>query len=183
MKFIRLIGQYRSHRRSTCDFVAERGPFPARARPIRTTELRFGGSIRNVSFARRSIVIALIAVCTARDAAAQAAPPSDPAKADSIKSDSVHTVAPTIAGKHNILPVVESTVFLTLLNIYDRIFLADAMQDGKKVYSSTFASTWEHLRKQNWVHDQDPFNVNQFEHPYQGSMMYGFARSSELRWK
>lgn len=90
----------------------------------------------------------------------------------------MHSVAPTIAGKHNILPVVESTVFLTLLNIYDRIFLADAMQDGKKVYSSTFASTWEHLRKQNWVHDQDPFNVNQFEHPYQGSMMYGFARSS-----
>jgi hypothetical protein len=52
------------------------------------------------------------------------------------------------------------------------------MQDGKKVYSSTFATTWDHLKDQTWVHDQDPFNVNQFAHPYQGATMYALARSS-----
>jgi hypothetical protein len=58
--------------------------------------------------------------------------------------------------------------FLVLLNVYDQIFYSNATEDGKKVYSSTFSSTWDHLRKQNWVFDKDPFNVNQFAHPYQG---------------
>ena len=31
-----------------------------------------------------------------------------------------------------------------------------------------------------WVHDSDPFGVNQFGHPYQGSMYHGFARSAGL---
>ena len=78
----------------------------------------------------------------------------------------------------NFLPAGEIVGFLTMLSIYDRIARADEMQDGKKVYSSTFASTWEHLRTQRWVHDQDPFNINQFAHPYQGATMYGLARST-----
>ena len=81
-------------------------------------------------------------------------------------------------GKRNLLPVAENTIFLALLSGYDRIAYASQTQDGKKVYSSTPASTWDHLRTQTWVYDQDPFNINQFQHPYQGSMMYGFARSS-----
>ena len=59
---------------------------------------------------------------------------------------------------------------------------ATDVQDGKKVYSSTLSSTWDHLRDKRWVHDQDPFNVNQFEHPYQGATMYGLARSSGHRF-
>ena len=86
--------------------------------------------------------------------------------------------ADTTGGKSNLVPVVEITGFLTLLSVYDRFAYANAMQDGKKVYSSTFSSTWDHLREQRWVHDQDPFNVNQFEHPYQGATMYGLARSA-----
>jgi hypothetical protein len=31
---------------------------------------------------------------------------------------------------------------------------------------------------QRWVFDIDPFNTNQFQHPFQGATMYGFARSS-----
>jgi hypothetical protein len=84
----------------------------------------------------------------------------------------------TSGGKSNVLPVVENAGFLTLLNIYDRIAFPDEVQDGKKVFSSTFSSTWDHLREQRWVHDPDPFNVNQFEHPYQGATMYALARSS-----
>lgn len=84
----------------------------------------------------------------------------------------------TAGGRSNIIPAVEITTFLVALNVYDRFAYANQYQDGKKVYSSTFSSTRDHLRQQQWVHDQDPFNVNQFQHPYQGAMMYGFARTS-----
>ena len=86
----------------------------------------------------------------------------------------------TGAGKSYLIPALEVPGFLALLNGYDRIFYPNDIQDGKKVYSSTFSSTWEHLRRQNWVFDQDPFNVNQFAHPYQGATMFGLARSSGL---
>jgi hypothetical protein len=88
----------------------------------------------------------------------------------------------TGANKSYLIPALEVPGFLVLLNIYDRIAYPDQMQDGKKVYSSTFSSTWDHLRTQNWVFDQDPFNINQFAHPYQGATMYGLARSSGLNF-
>lgn len=82
--------------------------------------------------------------------------------------------------KDYLIPALEVPGFLALLNIYDRFAYPNQMQDGKKVYSSTFSTTWDHVRKQNWVFDQDPFNINQFAHPYQGATMYGLARSSGL---
>src|ERR1043166_1516708 len=77
--------------------------------------------------------------------------------------------ADTSEKRSNILPVIETGGFLSLLSVYDRIAYANDVQDGKKVYSATLSTTWDHLRQQNWVHDQEPFNVNQFEHPYQGA--------------
>lgn len=88
----------------------------------------------------------------------------------------------TGANRSYLIPALEVPGFLVLLNIYDRIAYPDQTQDGKKVYSSTFSSTWDHLREQNWVFDQDPFNINQFAHPYQGATMYGLARSSGLNF-
>jgi hypothetical protein len=88
----------------------------------------------------------------------------------------------TGANKSYLIPALEIPGFLGLLNIYDRLAYPDKMQDGKKVYSSTFSSTWDHLRYQHWVYDEDPFNINQFAHPYQGATMYGFARSSGLNF-
>jgi hypothetical protein len=82
--------------------------------------------------------------------------------------------------KSYLIPGLEVPGFLVLLNIYDRIAYPNQTEDGKKVYSSTFSSTWEHLSKQHWVFDKDPFNINQFAHPYQGATMYGLARSSGL---
>lgn len=110
---------------------------------------------------RRALLAAVLAGVAARASPAQAGASAD-----------------TTGGKSNVLPAVEITGFLVLLSAYDRFAYADAMQDGKRVYSSTLASTWDHLRTQRWVHDQDPFNVNQFEHPYQGATMYGLARSA-----
>ncbi len=86
----------------------------------------------------------------------------------------------TGAGKSYLIPALEVPGFLILLSGYDRLAYPNQMQDGKKVYSSTFSSTWDHLRRQHWVFDQDPFNINQFAHPYQGATMYGLARSSGL---
>jgi hypothetical protein len=86
----------------------------------------------------------------------------------------------TGAGKSYLIPALEVPGFLGLLSIYDRMAYPDQTQDGIKVYSSTFTSTWNHLRKQHWVYDEDPFNINQFAHPYQGATMYGLARSSGL---
>jgi len=125
--------------------------------------------MRNI--VRESILIALLAGVPASRAIAQTgaavpdtllpAPPAD-------TSDS----------RSKLLPVLEITGFLALLNAYDRVTYPNEMQDGKKVFSSTFSTTWDHLREQRWVHDPDPFNVNQFFHPYQGATMYGLARSS-----
>jgi len=86
----------------------------------------------------------------------------------------------TGANKSYLIPALEVPGFLGLLNAYDRVVYSGQTEDGKKVYSSTFSSTWDHLRKENWVFDKDPFNVNQFAHPYQGATMYGLARSSGL---
>ena len=86
----------------------------------------------------------------------------------------------TGAGKSYLIPALEVPGFLILLNAYDRVAYPNQTEDGKKVYSSTFSSTWDHLRKEDWVFDKDPFNVNQFAHPYQGATMYGLARSSGL---
>jgi len=120
---------------------------------------------------RQSILITLLAGISAGHASAQTG---------TLARDTLDRAQPadTGGGKSNILPALEITGFLTLLSAYDRIAYANQMQDGKKVYSSTFSTSWDHLREQHWVHDQDPFNVNQFAHPYQGATMYGLARSS-----
>lgn len=84
----------------------------------------------------------------------------------------------TAGGRNKLLAAGELAGFLVALNAYDRYAYANQYQDGKKVYAVTFESAWDHLREERWVHDQDPFNVNQFGHPYQGATMYAFARSS-----
>ena len=88
----------------------------------------------------------------------------------------------TGAGKSYLIPALEVPGFLGLLHVYDRIAYADQTEGGEKVYSSTFSSTWDHIKEQDWVFDKDPFNVNQFGHPYQGATMYGLARSSGLNF-
>ena len=136
--------------------------------------------MRNI--VRDSILIALLAGAVTHRAPAQGAgSASDSARAtrSAPASDTLKPAALSVAGfRNDLLPAVEITGFLVLLNVYDRVAYANEMQDGKKVYSSTFATTWDHLRTQHWVYDIDPFNTNQFGHPYQGATMYGLSRSS-----
>lgn len=82
--------------------------------------------------------------------------------------------------KSYLLPALEIPGFLTLLNLYDRQRYTTPDENGHMVYNTSLATAWSHLRNQDWKFDSDPFNTNQFAHPYQGAMMYGFARSSGL---
>jgi hypothetical protein len=87
----------------------------------------------------------------------------------------------TGTGKTYLIPALEELGFLTLLNAYDRTVLYNKREDdGERTYTTDLSTFWGHLRKQNWVYDTDPFNVNQFGHPYQGATMYGLARSTGL---
>src|ERR1044071_5633198 len=60
------------------------------------------------------------------------------------------------------IPALELPVFLASLNGAARVLYPNEMQDGKRVYSSTWETTRDHLKQQDWVNDSDPFNVNQF---------------------
>ena len=104
---------------------------------------------------------------------AQTVAPSDPvpAVAPSVGHDPVLNWN-TGEGTSYVVPAFEVPGFLAALSVFDRITIPH------DVYDSTLNSTWEHLHEQHWVFDTDPFNINQFAHPYQGSMMFGFARST-----
>ena len=76
------------------------------------------------------------------------------------------------AKKSYAIPAAEILGFQFLLNQADR-----------RLYGSDYDSSWGSIRRnlhRNWVTDNDPFKINQFGHPYAGSMYYGFARSAGL---
>ncbi len=85
-------------------------------------------------------------------------------------------------GKSYLVPALEIPAFILILNGFDRLALPDKEQEGEKVYSTTPETFWDHLTQGPWVFDQDSFQVNQLGHPYQGSIYYGFARSSGLSY-
>lgn len=102
-------------------------------------------------------------------------------------SDAPETTFPNLAltkreDKSYLIPALEISGFLTALNLFDRQRYSNENENGQKVYSTSPATAWSQLKRQNWKFDADPFNTNQFGHPYQGAMMYGFARSSGLNF-
>ena len=80
-------------------------------------------------------------------------------------------------GKSYIIPALEIGGYIFLLNQYDRHFV-----EPRSDYRSGTKSFWEHLTDSKWVIDNDQFSVNQFLHPYGGSIYYGLARSSGLNF-
>jgi hypothetical protein len=83
----------------------------------------------------------------------------------------------TGAGRSYFLPAIEVPAYLLLLNQYDRHFV-----EPKAVYQTTFDTFWQHVTDPHWVVDNDQFSVNQFLHPYGGSIYYGLARSTGLNF-
>ena len=75
--------------------------------------------------------------------------------------------------KSYILPVVEIVAMDAALNLAGRHVFDPA------TFEVTSASIRRNLRGP-WVVDDDPFQINQFGHPYQGAMYHGIARSNGL---
>ncbi len=76
-------------------------------------------------------------------------------------------------GKSYLVPIVGIIGFDTLLNLSNRYFL------DEDTYQTNFATFKKNITG-GWVYDTDSFEINQFGHPYQGSMYHGFARSAGL---
>jgi len=72
------------------------------------------------------------------------------------------------------LPALEILGFDFLLNRANRYYGTD-----RDDYRVTSASIRRNLRS-SWGTDRDPFQTNQFGHPYQGATYHGFARSANL---
>ena len=72
-----------------------------------------------------------------------------------------------------LLPAGEIIGFNFLLNRFNYHFI------NKPVYDTSLQTIRDNLSAR-WVVDTDPFAVNQFMHPYQGSVYFGLARSSGL---
>ena len=75
--------------------------------------------------------------------------------------------------KSYILPVVEIVAMDAAVNRAGRLLLEPA------TFDVTPDSTRRNLRGP-WVVDDDPFEINQVGHPYQGAMYHGIARSNGL---
>ncbi len=73
------------------------------------------------------------------------------------------------------IPAYEILGFDFLLNRYNNRF------SGVSDYDVSFASLRRNLSG-GWTTDNDPYKINQFAHPYQGSMYHGFARSAGLNY-
>lgn len=71
------------------------------------------------------------------------------------------------------IPAAEIVGFDFLLNRYNHAF------SGSRDYDVSVGSIRRNLRGP-WVVDNDPFRINQFAHPYQGSIYHTAARSSGL---
>src|SRR5688572_8525190 len=77
--------------------------------------------------------------------------------------------------KSYILPVVEIVAMDAAINLGGRLLVEPAD------FEVTPASIRRNLRGP-WVVDDDPFEINQFGHPYQGAMYHGIARSNGLSY-
>ena len=84
--------------------------------------------------------------------------------------------------KSYLIPALEISTFILLLNGVDRLIYSDEIEEGEKEYNSTLSTTWEHLVDGRWGIDQDNFFMNQFLHPYQGLIFHGIARSNDLSY-
>ena len=83
----------------------------------------------------------------------------------------------TGAGRSYVLPAGEILLYEFLLNLYDRNFVEPTSD-----YKTSWDTIWNHITDPQWVVDNDQFKVNQFLHPYGGSIYYGLARSSGLNF-
>ena len=104
--------------------------------------------------------------------------PGQGATGEGSASDGGHVLNwDTGAGRSYVIPAVEILAYLLLLNQFDRHYT-----EPTGLYRTDGSTFWEHLTDSKWVIDNDQFSVNQFLHPYSGSIYYGLARSAGLNF-
>jgi hypothetical protein len=113
----------------------------------------------------------LSAGCGSRAATRPALPQPQPA----LQQDAPVVAQDDSGHKSYMLPVIEIVAMDAGINrVGSRIFVPE-----------TFRVTGESIRRNlrgPWVVDDDPFQINQFGHPYQGAMYHGIARSNGLSY-
>lgn len=112
------------------------------------------------------VIVAGAALVPGR-AAAQAAQPPDPPATEAVQEEK--------SRRNFLIPIVEIVLMDTGINLVGR-----QLPDGP-LYKVSLTSIRRNLRSK-WVIDDDPFEVNQFLHPYQGAMYHGISRSSGLNY-
>ena len=121
-------------------------------------------------------LLVLLAACDAA-VAQRSGPesPSGPAEAASSAAPGLRSLpeASDKANKSFVTPAVEIIGFDFLLNRFNHRF------SGTSDYDVSVGSIRRNLRGP-WVTDNDPFQVNQFAHPYQGSIYHTAARANGL---
>ena len=80
-------------------------------------------------------------------------------------------------GRSYLIPALEIPAYEFLLNLFDRHYT-----EPKDEYRTTGNTIHTHLTDSRWVLDRDQFSVNQFLHPYGGSVYFGLARSAGLNF-
>ena len=83
----------------------------------------------------------------------------------------------TRPGRSYLIPALEIPAYLFLLNLYDRHFT-----EPRELYRTNGNTFRKNLTDSKWVIDDDQFSVNQFLHPYSGTVYYGLARSAGLNF-
>ena len=81
--------------------------------------------------------------------------------------------------KNYFVPLLDIVVFDTLLKRFNYRFNYRFID--RDSYDVSLASIRRNA-KSPWVLDNDPFSINQFLHPYQGSVYHGLARSAGLTY-
>src|SRR4029079_9112197 len=79
----------------------------------------------------------------------------------------------TRPGRSYVIPGVELLSYLFLLNQFDRHFTPP-----EALYRVTPSTFRQHVTDGKWVIDDDQFSVNQFLHPYSGTIYFGLGRSA-----
>ena len=120
---------------------------------------------------RFSLTLTLSALLMSSPGIAEESPPDElpPASAD---ADGPGQDA-RLKLENYLIPAVEILAYETALNLFDRNFLD----------SDDFDSSWSTFTyniRHGWVFDDDAYEMNQFLHPYGGSLYYAFARSAGL---
>ena len=154
--------------------AAVAGPLAAAAAPPANADGLPAGS--RFRFADRASLVDDLAQSTApamRNSGNSARSAPDAATPEQRRSDWDAEMA---SRKSYAIPAAGIVGFDVLLNRFDRYYFG---KDSE--YNVTMRSIRRNLRGP-WVIDSDPFDINQFGHPYQGSMYYGFARSAGLTY-